>query len=101
MRQNFRVGKLLRLCTKYTIHWKTFTVHQAMAIMYCTQQVIQEENFHNRLENRESSPTRKFCRIRYVDQDTLIEQSILDTANTMKLEILQRKMSQPQEIIGE
>ena len=34
-------GKLLRLCAKYTIHWKTFAVHQAVAIMYCTQQVIQ------------------------------------------------------------
>ena len=24
IRQNFRVGKLSRLCAKYTIHWKTF-----------------------------------------------------------------------------
>ena len=40
IRQNFRVGKLSRLCTKYIIHWKTFAVHQAVAIMYCTQQVI-------------------------------------------------------------
>ena len=29
--------KLSRLYTKYTIHWKTFAVHQALAIMYvCT-----------------------------------------------------------------
>ena len=27
--------------TKHTIHWKTFMVHQAEAIMYSTQQVIQ------------------------------------------------------------
>ena len=40
IRQNFRVGKLSRLCTKYTIHWKTFAVHQAAAIIYCTEQVI-------------------------------------------------------------
>ena len=32
--QNFRVGKLSWLCTKYTIHWKTFAVHQSVAIMY-------------------------------------------------------------------
>ena len=50
-------AKLLRgqLCTKYTIHWKTFAVHQAVAIMYCTQQVIQGENFRNRLKNHESA----------------------------------------------
>ena len=47
MRQNFRVGKLLRLYTKYTIHWKTFMVLQAMAIMCCTQQVIRGENFRD------------------------------------------------------
>ena len=41
IRQNFRVGKLSQLCTQYTIHWKTFAVHQAVAIMHCTQQVIQ------------------------------------------------------------
>jgi len=68
IQQNFQVGKLSWLCTKYTIHWKTFAVHQAVAIMYCTQQVIQGENFHDRLKNwkdRESFPTWKFCRIRY------------------------------------
>ena len=37
IQQNFRVGKLLQLCTKHTIHWKTFTVHQSVAIMYCSQ----------------------------------------------------------------
>ena len=50
-------AKLLWLCEKYTIHWKTFAVHQAMAIMYCTQQVIQGENFHNRLK---TAKTMKF-----------------------------------------
>ena len=68
IRQNFRVGKLSRLCTKHTIHWKTFVVHQAHAIMYCTQQMIQGKNFHDWLKNHESFPTRKFCpicRIRY------------------------------------
>ena len=67
IRQNFRGGKLSRLCTKHTIHWKTFAVHQAYAIMYCTQQMIQGENFRDWLknrENRESFPPRKFCRIR-------------------------------------
>ena len=64
IRQNFRGGKLSRLCTKHTIHWKTFAVHQAHAIMYCTQQIIQGENFRDWLKNRESFPPRKFCRIR-------------------------------------
>ena len=53
-------GKLSRLCAKYTIHWKTFTVHQAVAIMYCTQLVIQGENFRDWLkicENRKGFPT--------------------------------------------
>ena len=64
IRQNFRVGKFLQLCAKYTIHWKTFAVHQAVAFMYCTQQVIQGENFCDQLkirENRESLPTRNFA----------------------------------------
>ena len=65
IRQNFRGGKLSRLCTKHTIHWKTFAVHQAHAIIYCTQQMIQGENFRDWLENHESFPPRKFCRIRY------------------------------------
>ena len=64
IRQNFQVGKLSRLCTKYTIHWKTFAMHQAVAIMYCTQQVIQGENFRDWLKIRKSFPTRKFCHIR-------------------------------------
>ena len=34
IRQNFQGGKLLRLCTKHTIHWKTFAVHQVHAINY-------------------------------------------------------------------
>ena len=68
IRQNFRGGKLSRFCTKHTIHWKAFAVHQAHAIMYCTRQMIQGENFRDWLknrENRESFPPRKFCRIRY------------------------------------
>ena len=68
IRENFRVGKLLRLVNKITIRGKTFAVHQAVAIMYCTQQVIRGENFCDRLKNREkceSFPTRKFSRIRY------------------------------------
>ena len=55
------MAKLSWLYTKYTIHWKTFAVHQAMAIMYCTQQVIQGENFRDHLknhENRKTFPTR-------------------------------------------
>ena len=47
-------GKLSRLCTKHTIHWKIFTGHQVHAIMYCTQQMIQGENFHDWLKNREN-----------------------------------------------
>ena len=66
IRQNFRGGKLSRLCTKHIIHWKTFAVHQAHAIMYCTRQMIQGENFHDWLKNCESFPPRKFCRIRYI-----------------------------------
>ena len=61
--QNFRVRKLSRLCAKYTIHWKTFAVHQAVTIMYCTQQVIQGENFHDRLKNRESFAVYGICGI--------------------------------------
>ena len=64
IRQNFRGGKLSQLCTKQTIHWKTFTVHQAHAIMYCTQQMIQGENFRgfrSFLANRESFPLESFA----------------------------------------
>ena len=61
IRQNFQGGKLLRLCTKHTIHWKTFAVHQAHAIMYCTQQMIQGENFRDWLKNRESFPLESFA----------------------------------------
>ena len=66
IRQNFRVGKLSRLCTKYTINWKTFVVHQAVAIMYCTQQVIKGCDRLKNHENRERFPIRKFCRIQYL-----------------------------------
>ena len=59
--QNFRVGKLSRLCTKYTIHWKTFAVHQTVPIMYCTQQVIQRENFRNPLKNHKIFPLKSFA----------------------------------------
>ena len=55
IRQNFRGGKLSRLCTKHTIHWKTFAVHQAHAIMYCTQQVIQGENFRGWLKTAKTT----------------------------------------------
>ena len=54
IQQNFRGGKLSRLCTKHTIHWKTFAVHQAHAIMYCTRQMVQGENFRDWLKNREN-----------------------------------------------
>ena len=52
--QNFRGGKLSRLRIKHTIHWKTFVVHQAHAIMYCTQQMIQGGNFCYWLKNSEN-----------------------------------------------
>ena len=61
IRQNFRGGKLSRLCTKYNIHWKTFAVYQAVAIMYCTQQVIQGENFCNRLKIAKVFPLESFA----------------------------------------
>ena len=70
IQQNFRGGKLSRLCTKHTIHWKIFAVHQVHAIMYCTRQMIQGENFRDWLKNRKNHkkiPPRKFCRIRYLD----------------------------------
>ena len=47
---------------------ETFVVHQAHAIMYYIQQMIQGENFRDWLKNhknRKSFPPRKFCRIRY------------------------------------
>ena len=50
IRQNFRGYVQNTLFTA----WKTFEMHQAMAIMYCTQQVIQGENFRNRLKIREN-----------------------------------------------
>ena len=61
IRQNFRGGKLSRLCTKHTIHRKTFAVHQAHGIMHCTQQMIQGENFRDWLQNRESFPLESFA----------------------------------------
>ena len=71
----------MRLCTKHTIHCrKTFAVHQAHAIMYCTQQMIQGENFRDWLKNREnheSFPPRKFCRIRYIAIKILYGEFIL------------------------
>ena len=48
IRQNFRGGKLSRLCTKHTIHF------QAHAIIHCTQQMIQGENFRDWLKNRKN-----------------------------------------------
>ena len=40
----------------HKIHYslENFAVHQAVAVMYCTQQVIQGENFHDWLKNREN-----------------------------------------------
>ena len=55
IRQNFQGGKLSWLFTKHTIHWKTFAVHQAHAIMYCTWQVIQGENFHDWLKTAKTA----------------------------------------------
>ena len=54
-------GKLSRLCTNYNIHWKTFVVHQAHAIMYCTQQMIQGENFHDWLKTAKVFPLESFA----------------------------------------
>ena len=61
-------GKTFAVVRKIHYLLKYFAVHQAVAIMYCTQQVIQGENLR-KLKNREdhgSFPTQKFCRIRYV-----------------------------------
>ena len=55
IRQNFQGGKLSRLCAKHTIHWKPFAVHQAHAIMYCTQQMIQGENFRDWLKTAKTA----------------------------------------------
>ena len=84
-------AKLSRLYTKHTIHWKTFAVHQAHAIMYCTQQMIQGENFHDSLKTAktakvfplESFPPRKFCRIRYYVK--------LHSCTTQKHQVLDRR----------
>ena len=61
IQQNFRGGKLSQLCTKHTIHLKIFAVHQVHAIMYCTRQMIQGENFCDWLKNcknRKNSPSK-------------------------------------------
>ena len=55
IRQNFRGEKLSRLCTKHTIHWKTFAVHQAHTIMYCIYTANDSRGKLSRLA----------CRIRY------------------------------------
>ena len=62
-------GKTFAVVRKiyHSVHWKAFAVHQAVAIMYCTQQVIQGENFCDQLKtckNRESYPPKKICCIR-------------------------------------
>ena len=58
-------GKLSRLFTKHTIHWKTFAMHQVHAIMYCTRQVIQGENFCDWLKNHKKvllyAVYKKYC----------------------------------------
>ena len=51
------------VCTKHYSLEKISAVHQAEAIMYCTQQMIQGENFRDWLKNHESFPPRKFCHI--------------------------------------
>ena len=59
-------GKTFAVVRK--IHY-SLAVHQAVHIMYCTQQVIQGKNFRDRLKNcknRESFPPQNFCRIRYI-----------------------------------
>ena len=65
IRQNFRGGKLSRLCT-IAIHWKTFVVHQAVAIMYLHTASDSRGNFRDQLKNHKRFPTRKFCRLRYL-----------------------------------
>ena len=53
IRQNLRGGNFCG-CAQNTY---------SLAIMYCTQQVIQGENLRGQLKNRKSFPHRKFCRI--------------------------------------
>ena len=63
------MGKLLQLYTKHTIHWKSFTMHQAEAIMYCVQQVIHGGEFlwlAAKLQKpRKFSPQNNCC-VRYI-----------------------------------
>ena len=48
-----------------------------MAIMYCTQQVIQGENFCDWLKSRKSFSPRKFCSIRYLKDESCSYQDIM------------------------
>ena len=64
--QMFRGGKLLQLCTKLTIHYKTSAVHQAKAIMYYTQQMIQRKYFCDWLKTAKVCPFQNICRVQYM-----------------------------------
>ena len=55
------LGENFCSCAQNTIHWKTFTVHQAKAIMYCTQQMIQVKNFHDWLKAAKVFSLRTFA----------------------------------------
>ena len=57
-------GKTFAVVHKTHYSLEIFAVHQVHAIMYCTQQMIQGENFHNWLKNRknrESFPLESFA----------------------------------------
>ena len=51
----------MRLCTKHTIQWKTFAVHQAEAIMYCTQQMIHFCNWLKTTKTTKVFPLESFA----------------------------------------
>ena len=54
-------GKTFAVVHKHTIHRKTFAVHQAQAIMYCTQQMIQGENLRDWLKTAKVFPLESFA----------------------------------------
>ena len=82
-------GENFRGCTwtKHTNHWKTFAVHQAHIIMYCTQQMIQGENVRDWLKTVKTAkvfPLESFAvygimlpNALKTDQYSLIEQSLI------------------------
>ena len=65
LRGKFFEGKTFTIWTKHTVHWKTFAVHQAKAIMYCTQQMILGENFHNSMKNTAKVSPQNICQVQY------------------------------------